>query len=502
MSRPSFRQLIWVNIAIALGIFCATGRAQPPDGHGDEDDDSPTVKVRVKAEGMEAFRLILYRLGIEPVANVADLQNEPEQTVIILLGKPSIDRFLNEDILTAVRNGASILIASDRFSNGLERFGFTISNEEVAAASRDCYKGRNRYPIVWPMTPARKQDENSPHSVFDQFERSGPNAIATNLPGVLYFVGYPTRRVRSEPLANFPDTSRIGFFDGRQIESRPIDQDSHFFAAGGTYFDGRFLLLADHSIFINVMMLPGDNDNANALFAQNCIKYLRGPNGKKRCLFVEEGTVRTQFDLPVPDPPWLDMMLKALLVMERHGDGIVNELEERDFFNQALLMTFSRREIMRFVLIAVTILLLAFGFVRLIRSRIGPDPARTLITPELAAMIPRGNVLQQRFEGLIDANDVREPAGQLVRDFFAGLGAEPDAHGRPPQVAIEDGYRDEFNLRRKIMRLWQLGYGPTTRKVPPAEWQQLTEDLKSVLEDADEGWWRFTQQSSPLPLGL
>ena len=40
---------------------------------------------------------------------------------------------------------------------------------------------------------------------------------------------------------------------------------------GGTR--GRILLVADHSIFINMMMLPTDTDNVE--FASNCLEYLR-----------------------------------------------------------------------------------------------------------------------------------------------------------------------------------------------------------------------------------
>ena len=46
------------------------------------------------------------------------------------------------------------------------------------------------------------------------------------------------------------------------------------FAVGGDVGRGRVLVLADHSIFINEMLLPPDNDNFE--FTDNCLEWLRG----------------------------------------------------------------------------------------------------------------------------------------------------------------------------------------------------------------------------------
>ena len=48
-------------------------------------------------------------------------------------------------------------------------------------------------------------------------------------------------------------------------------------------------------------------------------------------------------------------------------------------------------------------------------------------------MIPRGTVLQQRFDGQLATANLYEPARDMVRDFLGGLDAEPDAQGHPPR---------------------------------------------------------------------
>ena len=69
-----------------------------------------------------------------------------------------------------------------------------------------------------------------------------------------------------------------------------------FFAASGKMGEGRFLVLADHSVFVNLMTLQFDN--ANLAFTENCINWLKGDEERTRCLFVEDGEIRTDFKLP------------------------------------------------------------------------------------------------------------------------------------------------------------------------------------------------------------
>ena len=138
--------------------------------------------------------------------------------------------------------------------------------------------------------------------------------------------------------------------------------------------------------------------------------------------------------------------------------------------------------------------MLLTGFVMLVRSRIRPDPARALVTPQLAALIPRHGALKQRFDGQLESNNIYEPVRELVREFMAGMDAEPDERGRPPEIVIEDGCENPVALRRRIMRLWSLGFGVEPVKVVPSQWSKLSVDLQEILHDADEGWWKFVME--------
>ena len=67
--------------------------------------------------------------------------------------------------------------------------------------------------------------------------------------------------------------------------------------------NGRVLVLADHSIFINEMMLPSDNGNVE--FTYNCLEWLRGDpkDGRNQVLFVEDGTINSRFEVPLKEVP-------------------------------------------------------------------------------------------------------------------------------------------------------------------------------------------------------
>ena len=59
-----------------------------------------------------------------------------------------------------------------------------------------------------------------------------------------------------------------------KIIMRPSKREAPLFAVGGTVGKGRVLVLADHSIFINRMILPRETGNLE--FAANCLHWLRG----------------------------------------------------------------------------------------------------------------------------------------------------------------------------------------------------------------------------------
>lgn len=486
MRAFSFRALL------ALGVICLLSWS--PVKAQDEDERAGPV---VPAEGMQMFRHKLHEAGLRPVRHWNDVMNAPHRTLIILLGDQSIRRYLREnDIKPAIQAGASILIATDQSTRGTDLrnlFSVEITGEYVDANPEYCFQVNGRalpyFPFVSPYLDVRGND--SPKRIFDGIASDGVGAVATNNPSVLQIINDPDRFPKPEPVAGYPSTSRT--------PRRDLVGRSDMFAVGGTSRNGRFLVLADHSVFLNMMLLANDgNDllNSNLVFTEQCIDWLKGQNNNfDRCFFVEDGEVKTDFELQFPEPDDSDLGfilgLLDFLQTNDNGNRIISGLQEQDFFNRLLRRHYSTREIIRTVLIVLIALSIFYLFFATLRSRSSTDPARSLVTPELAAMIPKGDVLRQRFDSLLEVDNLYEASRQLIRDFLSGMNAEPDANGLPPRLVIEDGYDDEDGLRRRISRLWRIAYDLEPVHVAPQSWGQVKKDLQSILTDADEGWWKF-----------
>jgi hypothetical protein len=482
--------------AMAALFFCPT-LAQAQDE--EEEERGPEVK----ADGMEYFRHKLHEAGMRPLRNWTEALNNPQRTVIVLLGDRSIRQYLTWEIHAAVQRGAAILIATDRSTQGTkleEYFSLRVTGEMVTTSLDGCFQGKSGrgkpfHPFVHSFGAPLGVQEDSPMRMFHELGRTGPEALATNYPSILQVV--PNRWPRPEPLAGYP----FGAWKGKD-ENDKLETRRDIFAAGGRFeHGGRYLVLADHSIFLNQMLLAYSEEtgllNSNLQFTIDCIDWLKGDE-RDRCLFVEDGEVKTDFELHFPEnkDSDLDRILKLLMFLEANGNGnkIVTKAQDADLFNSLLKGFVSTREIIRALVIILVCLSIFYLFWMTIRNRATTDPARLLVTPELAAMIPRGDVLRQRFDSMQEIDNVYEAARQLIRDFLSGLDAEPDERGLPPRLVVEDGYEDEEGLRRKIARLWRIAYDSAPVPVAPESWSAIKDDLKEILADADDGWWKFVKR--------
>ena len=480
-----------VLLVLFAGPVAPYVRAQVTNGT-DARPKPPRIEngqIMLDKMGMDCFRHLLFVGGFDPISNVFDAYSQPENTLIILTGPESIELIRNPDLVNAVRRGASLLVASDRAALTSFDFGIEYLEGTVQAAPDDCFQGKPDYLFVRPIKPLFGADKSPARAVFAEFDSHGVNAIATNVPCLLR----PFRRTldfRPETLAGYPFSARLSH--------RKYDAGRDFFAIGGTFGDGRAMFLGDHSVFVNNLILRDDIANQN--FTRNCVDWLQGPERKKRCLFVEDGVIKTVFPLPtLPAPPdnLLEWILKGAILFEKHGDALMAEQEKRDLFNQMILQRFKLREITRAVLIGLVGFLVLLGMSWLLRSRARSDPARTLVTPELAALIPQGDILRQRFDGLLAAGNVNEAARDAVRDFFRGLNAEPTNTGQMPRLLIDDKHNNSSALRQRIARLWSIGFGSQPIEVKPDDWKNLSGDLKEILEEADTGSWKFVSQQQP-----
>src|SRR5262249_56049092 len=131
--------------------------------------------------------------------------------------------------------------------------------------------------------------------------------LATNRPSCLWPLPRDEHRV-----AEFPKGCRYDTPEG-QAYLPPRQRPLPFAVRREFDSGGRLLLLADHSVFINEMMLKSDNGNVD--FTYNAIEWLKGDNKERnRVLFVSDGNIETKLDIPIREEPvsLLDIQAKFI----------------------------------------------------------------------------------------------------------------------------------------------------------------------------------------------
>jgi hypothetical protein len=315
-------------------------------------DAAPAQPRAPFAEQTHVLRRILFDQGYQPLKSLAEAADRPQDTVLIVLGdlRPLADADLR-GLRRFLEAGGAALIASDRTSlpqavhtalrdvTGVSLPDFRPGVEALVENPEPerCYRGFSDCPIVQPV----------PQQKPELFSRS----VATNRPAWLPVTG----RLRLQPLAVFPPGSAL-HIDAERVRNRPNER--WLFAVGGDVGPGpkppgRILLMADHSVFINEMMIPDDNENV--YFTQDALLWLGGGT-RTRALVIEDGRVNSTFEVPLkqrgPRLPenlgeWMEMLPDVLAEVQRKpefqrelvgkADAKFGEWQKEDVFNEGIL---------------------------------------------------------------------------------------------------------------------------------------------------------------------
>ncbi len=459
-------------------------------------------------EGTEIFRRILFEMGLKPLyerpeglVDEAGVQVEPSKTILIILGDP-VHPVRDGVIRNFLERGGAILFASDQKVSDpklkkelIELTGCTIAGETF------CYKDRwepnppsyHRFEQCPILVPRKGVDPNL--FLIDQGHEQQPLRVATNRPSCLEKSGKgvkaPFRELASLPAGCFPEL--FTFEESRLSPSGEritfwVVPDGQPFAVGGSFENGRLLLLADHSIFINMMMSRPDIDNVE--FASNCVDYLRtSSNGSRdHVLFLEEGEVKSNFKISLKEVPGLsEKGLRALmLALEQH----LAHLEDQDAFNHFARQRIDERKVPYVAVLVLTGLLLAWALWRL-RQFQGPHPEKAL--PLLAEALGAGpgrpdSLLEHRQQELRKNGNLWENARHLARETFLSAGvAAPADPLRPPAINATGTFWQRWQKRRQVLRLWRLAFDPRPVRVRPGDWPGLLAQLEQLQADLASG---------------
>ena len=273
------------------------------------------------------------------------------------------------------------------------------------------------------------------------------------------------------------------------------------FAIGGTLGKGKALILADHSVFINSMML---GDNGNLDFAIRCTDWLREkPNGPRdQILFYEDDRVQTTFNIPLkevplPLPPNPGEFLWDA-TRKLNESGTLRKLEEENAFDDTAEHFADQapfwpqltgvEKLAQIVFLATSVLLGIFAFFRLgmFRHRFAASPPA--LATLLAKQPPPLPALRQRQQALLQSGNLWEAARDLTRQFFVSAGIALDV---PPEVEIRAGWWQRWRLRARVLRLWRLAVGARPQPVSLARFERLVKELRELQAALADGRVRW-----------
>jgi hypothetical protein len=242
-----------------------------------------------------------------------------------------------------------------------------------------------------------------------------------------------------------------------------------FGVAGGSA-SGRLLVLADHSVFINDMMLQTDNDNIP--FAFNVARWLTDDGKRPDVLFYDDGQIQTSFEVSleypnVPIPP-----LEAFVPLANQA---IAELERNNTFNDLLLkMTGGPAPLLRTLAFLLTLALLFVGLYRFLHARYRPEAKVPRLPATLAAATSAGlTAVERRHRAVIAQGNLAEAARELAHQAFASIGVTPSPDG-PPPVAVSGSWWQRLRGQRRVRELWALAVRGPRKRVSPAALERLT----------------------------
>lgn len=467
-------------------------------------------------EGTQVLRRILHDDQFTALESLDDLKTEPSKTLLIVLGDLDILGRLPGGLEEFLASGGAALLASDRAITDRDAravlrrtTGASISADSIVV-DRDGFQGHQFCPFLvrWP---------GSQPNLFQDATGNAVKPIATNVPAMLT-IHNSVRGINL--LAVLPNGSRLE----SRIRSMPIDGWPSF-AIGGQSGTGRLLLLADHSVFINEMMMPQETGNVE--FAANCIRYLQAgeawqagrvnapvalePKAKRdRVLFLEEGKILTQLSIPLKSPRLTPEEMLSLLYARRNNLLIETESwlakqEDDDNAIQRKLMNFMEQSekdwtrILYGIVITATLAALLFVAYRLgVGDRYGTDRVSPPLVTVASKSLPLGPLAEQRVAALLLAHDVREPLMNLARRWFADLGIAPPRSSSSPCPSIHAvGWWSGHRLRWRLRRVWRLAAAAWPGPIAPhmlEYWQREMDDLRTAT---NRNQWHTSEKPKP-----
>lgn len=499
--------MVRMLVCVVCVVFCGSPPRAPAQGMPLPPNDRNT----------QLFRGLFHFHKIEPEA-VANLtpRYDYKNLIVVVLGNPN-----RQDVVNACRfalaNGGAVLLASDLSmdfgtylpSAGRVSFsGFHTLFTEVGDLDRPVFGRRG---VISPILPG----------VVDQFggrvvgARPEMDLFAPfgrlEVDGASYLTLGPARpRELPRNVAQYPAGAVVGTPRG-QVPAT----DQHVFAAAGVgdaRNPFRCVAMADPDVFSNKLIYasaPADGvPNDNLKFANALVQWLKGPEGRTKCLFVENGSVQAKFDEvqftalqtgpmpPLPPVPVFNPFDEKF--QQNLTDGlnkVAADAQDNNRFNNALADTNEKKAwVYRAVAILAAVVLFLLVRYRSLAGRfvagfkpIPKDPHRLGPGTEV------GSFEHRRLE-LLRGGNYGPPVRAYLRQLFEDRGLPAGYNGDwPPRFRFD--LKNKDYLRRAVTTLWaeMTAAGP----ISYGRWKELEPLLLAARAAADDDRWWIEHPDDP-----
>jgi hypothetical protein len=438
--------MTWRTPVLVLACACAALAAAPATA---QEKPAPQGKVRVPPHGVQGFTRLLHAVKLRPLGSIEEFgKADPKDTVVILFGNPAPLTQMEKaglGVADFVDKGGSLLIATDHQTGGmLADFEVQVVGDVITQGRlQNAYKSRHEFPLI---TRVDKE-----HPVF-----RGVQQLATISPSQIL------------PMGRGFFLSRLAQFSDGWVSNQRSLRDATFMAGTDAKNTRHILVIGGHSVFMNVLLASGDNDNFG--FALNTVRWLTDGGRRKRCLFLYDGSVAGNYDIPlggVPVPTE-ELINKMFARMEKEG------------FFERLAETLLPVRAAPYLLVYGTSLFLAIYLFFRVWSRRHEVPREApLLSAKVAQTVPEETVLALRQQALVHEDNLWEVARALARQCFErhGLGAEGT-----PAVIVSGPRGQHLERRRRVLALWKLAHGKPGRGVRARDFARVLADIEAVDE--------------------
>jgi hypothetical protein len=248
---------------------------------------------------------------------------------------------------------------------------------------------------------------------------------------------------------------------------------------------GRVLLMADHSVFINAMLLQ--QDNQNAVFAYGCADWLTEQGKRKKVLFINEGHLQSRFDTPLRVGS--DAGLPSPEVIVGIFDQVMAGLEKENRFNELIsnmTQTISKDRALFLLILGGTVFLIVLVFQRLNASRQRREAGIVPVATTVQALERGRAIHEQRQQAMTKQGNYWEAAHELALDLFEPLLSETRPGSRL-RIKSTGSFWQRRRLRGQIQAAWQLALDKKPRQYSKREWLAFHALASSLRHDIAQG---------------